>query len=338
MTSEEAAEPRYGNNVKAGDRSTVAWVFHDTTEPEPPAIAPVTKPAAQPVAKQTTSRKRANPSPQLTTGITAALVLAASGYALVNLPNWTDQGESFLAQATEHFQAGQLEQAVNLAKSIPSNSRAYASAQTAIAQWQRDWKTATIEFRQANQALRAGEWTEVQQHAKTMPPIPYWQEQMNSLVQQATERADADANRLLHSAYRKAMARNFTGALSDLRQISAGTSVYGTVQEKLREYNTKEEIRGMFFLQQAFNQAERRDFAGALSFLRQVPKGTPAAAIAHKKEIEYREKHRIHVQAMRMKLASNPTSASASTGNADLNPGHVLQEITPLASTIAKVP
>jgi serine/threonine protein kinase len=272
-------------------------------------------------------------SSRVAVGVTSVLALAVSGYALVNLPNWTDQGEQVLAQAAEQFRSGQLQQAIALAQSIPNGSRAYDAAQGAITRWQQDWQTAEIRFQQTEQALQAGKWAEVQQYSKTVPVIPYWQERLTPLIQEARAKADAEANRLLGRAYDRAMARDFTGALADLEQIPPDASIYAKAQEKLQEYKIKQDIRAMFYLQQAFNRAERGDFATAISFLKRVPRETPAAAIAEKKLVEYTKKQQLRTgskaSVTSIPMASAPSATVSRKTN--FNPGDALQETTPLA-------
>jgi serine/threonine protein kinase len=283
------------------------------------------------------TRQSRQSSSRLAVGVTTALALAVSGYTLVNLPNWADQGDQVLAQATEQFQAGQLQQAIALAQSIPNGSRAYGAAQSAVIRWQQDWQTAAARFQQTEQALQAGRWAEVQQRSKTVPAIPYWQERLNPLIQEAKVEADAEANRLLGRAYQRAMARDFMGALADLEQIPAEASVYARAQEKLQEYKIKRDIRAVFYLQQAFNRAEQGDFATAITFLRRVPRQAPAAAIAQKKLVEYTAKQRLRSQiGLEAPVPSVPPAstppANIPRNATNLNPGDMLQETMPQAS------
>lgn len=228
-------------------------------------------------------------------GVSISLAVASTvgGYFLLVSPEVFDQGTATLNSATSKYQAGDVDTAIQLAQSVAPESDFYDEAQAAIAQWQKDWQTAETEFKSLESAFAAQEWSNVLSHAHRMPEIAFWQEKINPMVQQSREQVELQANQWLQQAYELASMREFTQALKLLKQISPESSVYAFVPTKVSEYTQKQEIRASYLLQQAYNYAAERNFTDALSYLAQVPEGTPAYAIAQQKVTEYTDKQNI---------------------------------------------
>lgn len=221
---------------------------------------------------------------------TAAIALGM--YAIGDVEN-ADPGAKLLSQAAEAFQRGQLDDAIALAKAIPSDSLSYSDSQAAIQQWQKDWKQAAVQFQELEQALAQQQWDVVITSARSVPAIGFWQEKVAPLAAQAKENAEAEARVLLDKAFARARQRDFTRALGYLEQISPYSETGATIQPKLSEYRTKQQIRAKVLLQQAYNLAQQRDFQGAIAILEHIPGETPAGAIAQSKIIEYTQKQQV---------------------------------------------
>ncbi|XHX81122.1 MAG: serine/threonine protein kinase [Stenomitos frigidus ULC029] len=257
-----------------------------------------------------------SPAVQIGVGIGAVMAAAVCGYALPHLLDRSllgnsDRGEQSLADATQEYQAGQLQKAVTLAASIPKDSAAYVSAQEAIVHWQKDWQTAERKTQAATAALQKGNSLAVLQQAQGLPQIDYWQQRVQPLVQQSTQQAAAAAAQLLRDAYGRAIVKDFAGAIVALKQIPEGTSVHTKAQEKLREYVEKQQIQSISYLQVAYDQAEAKMFDKALKSLQKISGETPTHATAQAKIREYTAKQRIQ---------------TAVLARQDLNPGSYLQE------------
>lgn len=257
-----------------------------------------------------------SPAVQIGVGIGAVMAAAVCGYALPHLLDRSlfgdsDRGNQALAEATQQYQAGQLQKAVVLAASIPKDSAAYAPAQEAIGHWQKDWQTAERKAQAATVALQQGNELAVLQQAQGLPQIDYWQQRVQPLVQQSISQAEAAAAQLLRDAYGRAIVKDFTGAIVALKQIPEGTSVYTKAQEKLREYGEKQQIQAISHLQVAYDQAEAKTFDQALEALQKISGETRTYAIAQAKIREYTEKQRIQTEVL---------------ARQDLNPGSYLQE------------
>lgn len=229
-----------------------------------------------------------------------ALVVGTSGYFLLRSPlvlrwaeGWFDQGDNLFAQAEQKYQAGELLEAEQLVKAIAPNSIAYSEAQSAMQEWRKEWKTAQNQYEAVKQAARENKWSDVLEQAKRMPKIAFWQQKIGATVKQAQANVEREAQQLLEQAYEQAIARKFGRAIDTLKQIPAGTQAAALVPDKIAEYREKETVRANYFLQQAYNSAQERNFNEALEHLAQIPPNTVAYARAREKKAEYQQKREI---------------------------------------------
>ncbi len=261
---------------------------------------------SQPRVSTNSSHSSPKSSPLLTgmkVGLAAnSLVVGFGVYSIIyNTPAYSET--ETLYKATEQFQSGDFQEAIALAKSIPSNSNVYPEAQTSIDEWEQQWQTADEQYKIAEKAFHESRWTEVLRAASKIPDNLYWQSKTDKLVEQAQARIEEQTKDLLSKAYEKARLKDFTTALNYLRQIPEETSAGSLVQQKLAEYNRKKEVRASYLLQKAYNKASEHDFVGAVQFLQQVPKDTPVYATVQVKLLEYTQKQR--AQADGQKIASS---------------------------------
>ncbi|MUG92960.1 protein kinase [Scytonema sp. UIC 10036] len=261
---------------------------------------------SQPRVSTNSSYSSAKSSPLLTgmkVGLAAnSLVMGFGVYSIIyNTPAYSET--ETLYKATEEFQSGDLQEAIALAKSIPSNSNVYPEAQSSIDEWEKEWQTADAQYKIAEKAFHEARWGDVRRAASKIPDNLYWQSKTDKLVEQAQERIEEQTKDLLSKAYEKAKLKDFSTALNYLRQIPKETSEGALVQQKLAEYNHKKEVRASYLLQKAYNKASEQDFEGAVQFLQQVPKDTPIYATAQVKLLEYTQKQR--AQAEGQKVASS---------------------------------
>lgn len=226
-------------------------------------------------------------------GLAANSLLMGFGvYSLVNTSPAYSETDT-LSKATKEYQAGDLQKAIALAKSIPSHSNVYPEAQATIEQWQGQWQVAAQQYEIAKTAFHESKWSDVLHAAAKVPNILYWQSKTNKLVQEASVNIEEQTQDLLAKAYEKAYERDFSAALQYLRQIPQESSAGALVQNKLAEYNRKRQIRAAYFLQKAYKQASIGDFARAVKFLRNIPEDTLVYAKAQIKLNEYTQKQRV---------------------------------------------
>ncbi|MEH2057757.1 MAG: serine/threonine-protein kinase [Nostoc sp.] len=226
-------------------------------------------------------------------GLAANSLLMGFGvYSLVNTSPAYSETDT-LYKATKEYQAGDLQEAIALAKSIPSHSNVYPEAQATIEQWQGQWQVAAQQYQIAQTAFHESRWSDVLHAAAKVPNILYWQSKTNKLVQKASVNIEAQTQDLLAKAYERASEKDFSAALQYLRQIPQESHAGALVQEKLAEYNQKRQIRAAYFLQKAYKKASIGDFDRAVKFLKNIPQDTLVYAQAQVKLNEYTQKQRV---------------------------------------------
>jgi hypothetical protein len=236
-------------------------------------------------------------SPSLLTGMRVglaanSLVMGLGVYSLANNSPAYSETEA-LYKATEQYQAGNLEGAIALAQSIKPNSNVYPEAQTTINKWQQQWKVAAQRYQAVENAFNENRWRDVLRTAPQVPDILYWQSKCDKLVKTAHANLEVQSKDLLTKAYQSAGEKDFSTALNYLQQIPQESSSKTIVQQKLTEYNQKQQIRAAYFVQKAYNKAAEGNFDGAVELLQQVPPGTSIYAQAQAKLIEYTQKQRL---------------------------------------------
>lgn len=225
-----------------------------------------------------------------------SLIMGLGIYALINNSPARSETE-ILQQATRKYQAGNLEEAITLAKKIPSTSNVYPEAQASIEQWQNQWQTAAEKYLTAEKALHEGRWSEVLHLASQVPDNLYWQAKILKIVEQAKAKIEVQAQQLLTKAYEKAAVKDFDTALTYLHRIPQLSAQKTSVKQKIAEYSYKKQVRAIYCLQQAYNYAAAGNFAVAIAFLQQIPKNTAVYANAQTKLVEYAQKQRLQTEA-----------------------------------------
>ncbi|MGI2902629.1 protein kinase domain-containing protein [Tolypothrix sp. VBCCA 56010] len=236
-------------------------------------------------------------SPSLVTGMRVglaanSLVMGFGVYSLANNSPAYSETEA-LYKATEQYQAGNLESAIALARTIKPNSSVYSEAQATIGEWRQQWQLAAQRYQAVEKAFNENRWTDVLRTAAQVPDILYWQSKTDKLAKPARANLEVQSKDLLAKAYQRAGEKDFSTALNYLQQIPQESSSKTIVQQKLTEYNQKQQIRAAYFVQKAYDKAAAGDFDGAVELLQQVPQGTPIYAQAQAKLIEYTQKQRL---------------------------------------------
>lgn len=213
-----------------------------------------------------------------------------------------DLGFESFSRAQELYQSGDLSQAIALAKSVRWDSSAYPDAQSALENWQVESEKAAAKFQTIETAFQESRWLDVLSLAAEVPAISYWQDRTAPLVSQAAVKVAPEAQKFLQQAYNKANQKDFLGAISLLKQIPDRTPAYPTAQAKILEYEEKQQIKletqAYQLLKQAYQKAEAKDFAGALTLLEKIPEGTPTHARIQEKISEYQAKRQIKGNAL----------------------------------------
>ncbi|MBK1989478.1 serine/threonine protein kinase [Sphaerospermopsis aphanizomenoides BCCUSP55] len=293
---------RYNYQERFQSASEAIWVFQHITwkhqtevivPPQPPTIS-----QTKPVENQ--NHKSEPLLAGMRWGIMInSLVVGVGVYALAsNSQSHSETG--ILSQAIAEYQSGNLEQAINLAKSIPGYSNVYPEAQDTIAEWQKQWQTDTENYLVAEQALNEGKLSEAMRVVPQIPHTLYWRSKREKIIEQTQADLEAETHQLLNLAYEKAESKDFAAALEYLRQIPPETSAGAIVQKKLIEYNQKRQMRAGFYLHKAYEKALVNDFASAIKFLEKIPQDSEVYYQAKIKLREYKEKQQIREKIQRM--------------------------------------
>ena len=268
------------------------------------------------LSKSSNSSKslKSSKSSSLLTGMKVGLAvnsvfLAFGAYSLATSYSISSETET-LYNATEKYQSGDFDKAISLAKSIPNNSDIYPEAQATIGEWQKQWAVAVEKFELVQQTFNNGNWSEVLRLAPQVPDILYWQSKTERLVERANANLEMQTETLLDKAYTEAKNKNFTMALNYLKQIPTESPVGAVVQDKLKEYEKKQNIRATYLLQKAYNQAAKSNFDEAIQFLKKVPYNTPAYRTAQLKLKEYNQKKRMQTVANNTQQSSSKSQFS----------------------------
>ncbi|MGF1497120.1 MAG: hypothetical protein ACFB8W_09905 [Elainellaceae cyanobacterium] len=98
-----------------------------------------------------------------------------------------DWSESVLRIAHQKATTSEMEEAIELARRIPSISPSYEQAKVAIAQWETDWQDAQAIYEEAQAAIRAYDWRQASQQIRELAELEYdyWRSrQVQALSQQ----------------------------------------------------------------------------------------------------------------------------------------------------------
>ncbi|WP_353932287.1 serine/threonine-protein kinase [Okeanomitos corallinicola TIOX110] len=225
-----------------------------------------------------------------------SVVVGLGVYSLVTNSQSYSETEK-LSQAITEYQAGNLEQAINLAKSVPSYSNVYPEAQETIAEWQKQWHAETKNYLVAEQALKEGNLSDAVSAVEKLPFTSYWRAKREKLIEKTIEKTQAqlaaETETLLNQAYESAANQDFATALKHLRQIPPETSAGAIIQQKLAEYNQKMQIRSNYLLNKAYQKASVNDFGSAIKFLEKIPASSEIYPQVKVKLQEYKEKQQI---------------------------------------------
>ncbi len=255
-------------------------------------------------------------------------VMSAFGsYALLHISQTDTATDNLIDAIADHY-AEDLENAIALAQSISS-----PETQASTVEWQNNRKTANHQFQVIETAFKENRWIDVLTEAKKIPSTASLQQKIQPMVQQAQLKVDTAVNPLLQKAYKQASVKDFTGAIRYIKQIPPQAKIYPEVQAKIAEYQQKQQFRATHLLQQAYKLAANNDFSGALTYLKQIPKGTRVYPNVQTKIAEYNKKQQLIAKVNKSKqltTASNkkPLKNGVMTRIQSVSWGQGLQEMS----------
>ncbi|MBW4497435.1 MAG: hypothetical protein KME26_31105 [Oscillatoria princeps RMCB-10] len=225
-----------------------------------------------------------------------AAAVAFAMYNLVLAPP-LDPGKDTFVLAKEQYQAGNFQQAVTLAKSVPTYSSAYYDARDSIKEWQQNWQKANERVKLVEKAFKESRWLDVFKEAERVPKISYWQKKIDPFIRKAAPKTKGEVQQFLKQASYEVARGDFSRGLTFLQNIPKGVPDYPKVDAKIAEYTKKRhvkiEAKANQLLQTASKRAAGRDFAGAIRLIKKIPKGTAAYDQGQAKLVDYTQKRRV---------------------------------------------
>jgi serine/threonine protein kinase, bacterial len=106
------------------------------------------------------------------------------------------QNTEVIQEAREKYEAGDLQGAIALLKSVPVGIEETGKM---VSQWQQDWSKAEALFKDIDAAVASGNWDQVnsyKDHPEKLPNIQYWRDKIDPLVQQAADNISKQAENL----------------------------------------------------------------------------------------------------------------------------------------------
>lgn len=228
--------------------------------------------------------------------IAASVLVVAGGSLALSRPETLllfDPAPKILQQAAQQYQQGNIETAIATASAIAPESPSFLTAQQSIQQWQHEWDQSVQRFRELEIAYDAQDWLGVLRNGRDIPATDFWNAQKAPFMQQAQQQVDLQGHAVLQDAFNLAYQHQFVEALDALRRIPPEAAAYAHVSKKFIEYEEKRDIRAQYYLQQAYNDAQRGHFAQAIAYLQRITPETPTYAIAQRKQLEYRQKQEL---------------------------------------------
>lgn len=205
-----------------------------------------------------------------------------------------------LQLAQDAYDQGNLEEAIAMAQTIPADHPNFAQAQTSLKTWEEELTVQTQTQNQAQidqvtaieAAFTVGDWQTVVAKGKDLQD-PVVQAQMAKQIETAQFQIDVAAYQWVQKAFDLATEHKFDEALLMISEAPPNSKFANVITDKGTEYQQKKAIRNQYYLQQAVNRAEAREFKEAVVFLEQISSDSKHAALADVKIVEYTEKQEV---------------------------------------------
>jgi len=182
-----------------------------------------------------------------------------------NIEEWS---LDILKIGDEKFQAGQLSEAIAIARRIPASVSAYKLVEQHIEGWQTIWSKAEALYEKAEQELRQSNWNQAFREAVRLTYVDnkYWATtKYDQLVNEIQLGREASAK--LDKAYqlsKSGTVADILAAIKQAEQISPSSYAYKEAQDLIAECGNK-------LLKLAQNRLERRNWKGVLEIANNLP-------------------------------------------------------------------
>ncbi|MDY6939080.1 MAG: hypothetical protein SWY16_15605, partial [Cyanobacteriota bacterium] len=188
-----------------------------------------------------------------------------------SVEEWTQE---ILNIAEKSFQEGELDEAIAIARKVPTSEGSLANAQAIderIERWQTIWTDAENIYKDIEDQLRQQNWNIAFRHATKLLAVgnTYWE---TTKYQEATEsiqvaRADAGKVALAKDLAAEGGADKLEEAIEALEEIGVNSYVYQIAQKSIEEY-------GREMMNLASAALDAKNLSQAVSIARRIPQST----------------------------------------------------------------
>lgn len=182
-----------------------------------------------------------------------------------NIEQWS---LDILAIGEQKFQAGQLDEAIEIAKRIPTKVSAYNLVDKQVDRWQSIWSKAEGIFNKVEEQLRQSNWTLAFREAVKLTQVDnrYWATTKYEQVAKKIQTAREDSAKL-DSAFKLSQSGsidNILQAIKEAEKISRDSYAYKEAQNLIAECGKK-------LLNIAQERLERGNWQGVLEVANKIP-------------------------------------------------------------------
>lgn len=176
--------------------------------------------------------------------------------------------QEILQLANQSFQAGNLEEAIEMARQVPNDVTAYKLVEERISQWQSIWSKAEDIYQKAEGELREQHWHQAFMLSAKLLRVDntYWSttkyDELNRLI--TTAREDGDKLAKAKGLAQSGDVDSILKAIKIAESIQKDSYVYQKAQEAIPELGRK-------ILKIAQTKLERRDADQAISIAQKIP-------------------------------------------------------------------
>ncbi|MEB3291274.1 MAG: hypothetical protein VKI82_15255 [Leptolyngbya sp.] len=152
----------------------------------------------------------------------------------------TDASEQILVRANRWVQAGRLQDAVDLASSIPLNTPLRSSAQAVIFEWRQDWERGQALEAQIQAALADQDWDQAKGHLEAFKSLksPFWNTTRLNHWHHQTQLEQQAWDQLLQARALAASGSptDVQGAIALARAIDLRSQVWSTAETEVDQW------------------------------------------------------------------------------------------------------
>jgi hypothetical protein len=170
--------------------------------------------------------------------------------------------------ARAQLEASGLQTAVTIASQIPEHSSVYQQAQTAIADWQKEWKTGDAIYATAQAALKQQNWRQASAQIPALAQLnnSYWRKERTTELTEAIL-AERAARQTLNQARQLANRKNLQNigqAIALAIEIDPQTYAWTDAKTNLQQWS-------QVLITQSMSQWKQGDVTGAVSLAQMIP-------------------------------------------------------------------